>query len=119
MAIERAIPEEEPIPATPPSDTSQPYVTRTPPCGYCVLRAGQTTPERFNAFSDEDAIARLQKEVRTSQTPIVYLYKLLLAEQFQSSSYTLDRSSLEDILPKRPTTPVETLVVDEVIYSGK
>lgn len=79
-------------------DLPQPvtFQSRVPPCQYVVLRGGSAQPERFNAYSDEEALQRLQKEVRAGQTPIVYCYKLFCAEQFVSSSETLDIKALID-----------------------
>lgn len=62
---------------------------------FCVLRAGNQSPEVFHALSTEEAQTRLQTEVRRGQTPVVYLYQLVSAEKFQPSSTTL---SVDDLL---------------------
>ena len=76
---------------TTPEDTQPtiPFPSKVPPCRYVVLRGGSAQPERFNANNDDEAMARLQKEVRAGQTTIVYCYKLWCAEQFVPSSRTL------------------------------
>lgn len=67
---------------------------RMPPCQYVVLRGGSAQPERFNANNDEEALARLQKEVRAGQTTVVYCYKLFCAEEFVRSSRTVTGDEL-------------------------
>lgn len=78
------------------------YQGRVPPCHYVVVRGGSDQPERFNASNDEEALARLQKEVRAGQTKVVYCYKLFCAEQFVPSSKTLTGDDLVELLNPQP-----------------
>lgn len=78
----------------PPEVATLPGMTKTPPPNYMVLRAGSTSPEPFRADSDEEAMTILQRQVRSGQTPIVYLYRMMCAEAFVAHSETL---SLEDL----------------------
>lgn len=82
-----------------PGDLSKLMQSRVPPPLYVVRRGHSGPPELLNAASDEEAKARIQKEVRAGQVPVVYCYKLWLAEEFTPSSNTLD---LEAILAKFP-----------------
>lgn len=83
------------------------FQSRVPPCQYVVLRGGSAQPERFNANSDEEALARLQKEVRAGQTTIVYCYKLFCAEQFVPSSKTITGDELAGLF-LTPADPVNS-----------
>lgn len=71
---------------------------RTPPSKYVVARSNGSI-EKFQANSDEEALERLQQEVRAGQTKIVYCYKLWCAEEFVPSSRNL---TIEQIAPKSP-----------------
>lgn len=73
-----------------------PGMTKTPPPNYMVLRAGQTAPEIFRAADDEDAMNILRRQVRSGQTSIVYLYKLMCAEAFVAHSETLSPEDLNE-----------------------
>ncbi len=71
-----------------PDDSTSATATRTPPPQYGVLRAGSTQLERFHAASDEEALSRLQREVRAGQAPVIWCYKLWVSEEFVPSSRT-------------------------------
>ena len=78
-----------------PEQPAMPGMTKTPPPNYVVLRAGQTTPEIFRAETDDEAMTILQRQVRSGQTPRVYLYRLMCAEAFVASSETLSPEMLK------------------------
>ena len=80
------------------ADTLRAAMLRTPPPNYVVLRTGSQSPERFTAKDDADALAMLQRQVRQSKAPIVYLYKLMLAEAYVPSSETLQPEQIADRL---------------------
>jgi hypothetical protein len=84
------------IPSSPDSPTTVPGITKIPPPNYMVLRAGQTAPETFRADSDEEAMTVLKRQVRSGQTAIVYIYKLMCAEIFVASSETLGLEQIKD-----------------------
>ena len=53
-----------------------------------------TKADLMRADSDEEAKAVVQRQVRSGQTPMVCVYKLLFAEQFEPSSVTLTPEEL-------------------------
>jgi hypothetical protein len=63
--------------------------SKAPPPQYLVLRSGSTQPERFSAADDGEALQRLQKEVRAGQSPVVYCFKLWVAEEYVAHSRTI------------------------------
>src|ERR1035437_4352116 len=71
---------------------------KTLPPEYVVLRSGAQSPEIFRATSDEEAVSRMQREVRSGQTPIVHLYKLMSSELFLPHSETLTPLELKERL---------------------
>jgi hypothetical protein len=75
-------------------------VSKVPPCQYVVLRGDSATPELFRADNDEQALERLQKEVRAGQTKVVYCYKLMCMEIFVPSSTNIQADDIKSYLAK-------------------
>ena len=75
-------------------------VSKVPPCQYVVLRGDSATPELFRADNDEQAMERLQKEVRAGQTKVVYCYKLMCMETFVPSSMNIPADDIKAYLAK-------------------
>ena len=70
-----------------------------PPPNYCVIRQGTNTgPERFPADTDQEAFDTLKRQVcqGNGQVSIVYIYKLIGAEQFEATSRTLTPDDLKE-----------------------
>lgn len=71
---------------------------------YVVLRQGSTSPEPLWAQSDEEATGIVRRQVRSGQTAVVRLYKLMCAEVFVPSSETLTPEQLLDRLQNTEST---------------
>ncbi len=70
------------------------------PCMYVVQRGWNNAPlERLTAADEGEAVARLKREVTagSGQVPIVFLYKLVAAEEYQPTSVT---RSLDDLIER-------------------
>ena len=75
-------------------------LTKSPPPNYLVLRAGSLTPERLPAQSEEEARATVQRQVRSSATKVVYLYRLVGAEVYVPSSDFVEPQDIKERLFK-------------------
>lgn len=71
-------------------------LVKTPPPNYLVLRSNSLKPERLVAFTDDEAKATLTRQVRSSTTRVVYLYKLIGAEVFVPSSEFVNPEDIKD-----------------------
>lgn len=76
----------------------------TPPPNYCVIRPGSgNAPEILFANDDAEMLAQVQRQVRTGQLEIVYVYRLCMAEVFVPSSLTLTPDEVRQrFAPKTP-----------------
>lgn len=87
--------------ARPTEEIGQAKSLPTLPCQYVVIRSTSGAPERFQANSDQEAMERLQKEVRAGQTPVVWCYKLMCAEVFVPSSNNLTPEAIQEMVAKQ------------------